>query len=223
MISKQLLADVFVTWQLAGTLALARELKARKAKGRPPSDLVIQKWIAAKLGSAQSAVLLEAARATKLHAHNVERHVLYMLRYIEIERSKALRGRGRPRRMDAGTTGGTGMLNLSALQARTLPATETLLLRFYGMKMRIYARRKGLAESATLRDAFKVLERDPDIPRKERTSEGVTRALDSLVSDRCAANLPLAFDICGVSGATLAKRIQRVRHKFHSVLPMGGI
>lgn len=207
-------------WPLAGTLVLARAIKDAKKKGRPPSAERLRK----RVDALRVVAFLEAARATETGSADTEHHALRICRYLRSELAKATRGRGRPKRGEAASTADRGMLvSVATPLPNAPPPPESLLRKFYGMKVRVYIRRKGMSKSITLADALQVLARDPDIPRHLRTPIGLTKALDQIVSDRSTARLAKAEALFGVGGDRLARRMQRARKVLPVTLPVGGI
>ena len=88
----------------------------------------------------------------------------------------------------------------------------------FGVKLKLYARTRHLADKASMGDVLRQLARDPDIPRDRRTPEGLTAELDRLVSTREVAKHPQAIARFGCSPAALAKRFERARQRCPYVL-----
>ena len=208
---------------LAAEVAICRKLKRLRSKGESLSDRAMAKWLHATLPSRRSAVLHEAAVGSSDHRHNLLLHVARMVRYLEAELRKATRGRGRPSKASAPSPlrHGQGMLkSLADIVPAVYPAVriDDPQSFMYGVKLKLYARTRHLADRASMGDVLRQLARDPDIPRDLRTPEGLTAELDRLVSTREVAKHPPAIARFGCSPGALAKRFERARERSQYVL-----
>lgn len=216
-----LVEAMVVAVELAAVVARARIQKADREKGRCRpmerlSSRVQETWVV---------VLTDAARMSADHAGNPERHVLKMIKQLQIELALATRGRGRPRRNAEVPASGPGMLSCIGAQPmnETPPGADSKLRKFYGLKLRLYVRRRQLDRGIKISAALAHLRRHAYDEYGARTPEAVTRALDALIKDRPVALMDKAESLFGSSGTALAKSIQRAREKFGFVLPLGGI
>ena len=216
-----LVYEMVVAVELAVAVARARIQKADREKGRCRS--------AARLSSQVQGtwvgVLKDAAKKTAEHAGNAERHVLMMIRHLHIELALATRGRGRPSRHTEVPATGPGMLPYTGAQfmSKTPPGPDSKLRKFYGLKLRLYVRRRKLDRGIAISVAIAHLRRHAYEEFGARTPGEVTRALDAFIKDRPVALMDKAESLFGSSGNALAKSIQRAREKFVFVLPLGGI
>ncbi|MBL8348931.1 MAG: hypothetical protein JNL87_01335 [Burkholderiaceae bacterium] len=212
-----------VAVQLAIVTAFALYEKKCRKKGRKPSDKAQLVWAKTKLPAQRSELFLQAARATREHAADPERHMLHILRHLRSEYEKACRSRGRPRIVQRVPSAGGGMLKSLQLPSPAAPTPESELRKFNGLKLRGYVKSRGLAETIDLDAALAHLQREAYNVLGQRTPEAVTGALNQFVSDRVVARMAKAEALFGATGDSLAKRIQRARKKRPVLLPMGGI
>lgn len=116
------------------------------------------------------------------------------------------------------------MLTSISVQSPSKPTSpESLLRKVYGLKLRLYVRRRGLAKAITFQGALAHLRRETYAEWGQRTPEAVTMALDVFVKDRAVAHMAKAEELFGAFGAALAKRMQRARNRVKVFLPVGAI
>ena len=188
-------------------LALVRRRHYLQDKGRKLSPRAIASWMKKQARGQAQMLLDEAASLTTALADRPLRRIagIAMLLWIQVA-TESRRPRGRPRiHPQGGLLPESFFKNIARLESEE--TENRWQSRTYGLKLRLYARGRGLSDEITLSEAQRHLRLDPDRPR----SMSITDWLDKAVPDSAVVAHRGVQGLMSGSPAALAKRLQRAR------------